>query len=112
MDALEKYVHRRSSQWTLVLTIIATLIAIIVETSVISRVWISPVPRPFGFEFYVIPVTTALPLILCLSMQFGVRKALKAGNITLKVGNTIQIVAGILILVTYQALGDMIRLIP
>jgi len=60
---------------TRVLTIVASLVAIVVEISVIFRVWIHPVAVHSGFSFYVIPLTTALPLFLCLSMQIGVRKA-------------------------------------
>jgi hypothetical protein len=112
MDAVDQDVSRRRGQWTLVLTIISSLVAIVVEVSVISHVWVNPVPGHSGFSFHVIPVITALPLMLCLSMQVGVRKALKSGGMSLKIGNSIEVFAGLLILITYQAIGDLIRLIP
>jgi len=111
MGTLDGYVARRGNPWSLVLTIIASLIAIAVEISVISHVWVNPEPGHSGFSFYVIPVITALPLILCVSMQMGVRKALKSGGIELKIGNSIEIVGGLLILITYQAIGDLMRLL-
>jgi len=112
MDALDKHIARRNRQMTLALTIIASLVAIVVESSVISRVWIHPVSGHSGIGFYEIPVITALPLFLCLAMQLGVRKALKSGDLSLKMANTIGMVGGFLILTTYQAIGDMMRLIP
>lgn len=112
VDALDKYVARRNSQWTQILTIIASLIAIVVEISVISRVWINPVSGHGGFSFYMVPVLTAFPLILCLSMQLGVRKALKSGDMSSKIAYTIEVVCGILILITYQAIEGLVRLIP
>jgi len=111
MDALDEYAARRNAQWTLALTIIASLIAVAVEISVISRVWINPVPRHSGFSFYVIPVITVLPLLLCLSMQIGVRSALKSGHIRSKIASRIEMFAGLMILLTYQAIGDLMRLI-
>jgi len=112
MDVLNEYVDRRRSQWALILTIIASLIAIVVEISVISRVWIKPMPGHSGFSYDVIPVITALPLLLCLSMQLGVAKALKSGDVSSKIANMIEITGVLLILITYQAIGDLMRLIP
>ena len=103
---------RRNKQMTRVLTIFASLVAIVVEISIIFRVWIHPVAVHSGFTFYVIPVTTALPLFLCLSMQIGVRKALKSGEMSPKIANSMDIVGGMLILVTYQAIEQLMELIP
>ncbi len=97
---------------TLALTIVASLVAIVVESSVISRVWIHPVSGHSGIGFYEIPVITALPLVLCLAMQLGVRRALKSGDVSSKIAYTMNTFGGILLLVTYQAIGDMMRLIP
>ncbi len=85
--------------------------AIVVEGSVIYHVWIKPAPGHSGFGFYEIPVFTALPLFLCLSMQIGVRKALRSGGVSPKSSDTIQVVCGVLILSTYQAIGAVLRLI-
>jgi hypothetical protein len=112
MDALGEYVARRGRLWTLILTIIASLIAVVVEISIISRVWINPVQGHNGFRYCLIPVLSALPLFLCLSIQVGVRKALRSGEMSSKIADTIEVVAGILILTTYQAIGELMRLIP
>jgi hypothetical protein len=111
MDALGEYVDRRKRQWTWALTITSSLIAIVVEISVISRVWINPIPGHSGFSFDVIPVFTALPLLLCLSMQLGVRKARKSGDISSKMADAMEIAGGILIMIIYQAIGDLMRLL-
>jgi len=58
-----------------------------------------------------IPVLTALPLFLCLSMQVGVRKALKSGDMSSKIANNIEIVLGVLILATYQAIQELMRFV-
>ena len=108
MDALDG----RRTQWTGILTIIASLNAILVEIDVISRVWINPIPGHSGFDFYVIPVITALPLLLCLGVQLKVRKELKSGGMNSKIGNTVEIFCGLLILIAYQAIGNVLRLIP
>lgn len=111
MDALEKYIARRNAQSTWALTIIASLLAIAVEASVISRVWINPVPGHSGFLFNEIPMATALPLLLCLSLQVFVRSALRSGRMSPKIAAPLEILLGLLILVTYQAIGDLMRLI-
>jgi len=94
------------------MTIIASLLAIVVEISVISRVWVNPVPGHHNLNFYAIPVITALPILLCISMQMGVRRALKSGSMDSQIGHSIEIVGGLLILITYQAIGDLMLLIP
>ena len=112
MDALDEYIARRRKQWIGVLTVIASLIAVVVETAVIYRVWIKPVPDHRGFNVDVIPVMTAFPLLLCLSMQLGIRKALKSGDISSKIATVMEGFGAALILITYQAIGELMRLVP
>jgi hypothetical protein len=112
IDALDKSIARPSSRYKGILTIVATLIAIAVEIDVMLRVWINPGSGHSGFRFYMLPLLTAFPLILCLSMQIGVRKALRSGDISSKIADTIEVACGILILITYQAIEDLMRFIP
>ena len=111
MDALDEHVARRSEKTARILTVVGSLIAIAVEIDVISRMWINPVQGHNEFHSYLIPVLTALPLFLCLSMQVGVRKALKSGDMSSKIANNIEIVLGVLILATYQAIQELMRFV-
>jgi len=113
MDSLDLHLAKRRTQGIriLILIIISTLLAILVEGSIISRVWIKPLPGHGGVLFYLTPVVTAFPLLLCLSLQLGVRKALRSGDLSPKMADAIGTFGGIMVLITYQAMEDLMRLI-
>jgi hypothetical protein len=111
MDALGEDLAKRRTQWTGIATIITTLFAVMVEGSVIFRIWIKPLAGHRGFLFYWTPAATLFPLLLCLSLQRAVRKAVKSGDMSLKMAYRIEVFAVIMVLITYQTMYDLMSLI-
>lgn len=120
MDALQENTARRNDQWiikfqavlAIALTIIGSIIAIIVEASVVSRVWINPAAEHRDSSSPLTPVMTALPLLLCLVMQLGVWRARKTGDISPTSSATLGMLLPITIMIAYVAIGDVMRLVP
>jgi hypothetical protein len=93
------------------LTAMSTLVAIVVEGAIVYRVWIRPATGYGDFFHYEVPVITALPLLLCLILQFLVLKAEKRGDMHPRIAASFEALTGILLLITYQAMGDLTRFV-